>query len=159
MTSGFSIRRALAAATALLSAGYTGLAPAHTQVGSLGQNINATDTYQITCSDDGNGAPARLVAAIKDRPPVKPPLVSVTIQWDSQNAVSTDPVDGDNAAGPEVALAGGAGPYTATIKKLNKPGRPDASRQYPEIYELTYHCLTAANVHTGTNLVQVPPNQ
>ena len=70
-------------------------ARAHTQVGSLGEPASATDFYQITCSDDGNGAPASLALQLLDTAPVAAPLVSVQVQRGSQAATATDAGDGD----------------------------------------------------------------
>lgn len=157
MKSSFALR--ILTASALLAAAYAGPASAHTKRGALGKPIDAADTYQITCSDDGNGPPARLLVAVRDLAPVKPPLVNVRLQVGSETRESADKKDGDKFYSSVIGLDGGAGPYTVIVNKLNKPGKADKTRKYPEIYQIEYHCMTRSGVHTGTEIVQIPPNQ
>lgn len=137
----------------LIAAGYAGIASAHTQTGVLGKRVDTSDIYEITCADDGNGPPARLEVEIEDLLPVKPPRVSVLVQKEgSESVTTTDPKDGDNRPGLTVSNNGGAGTYTVTVSKLPKPGKPDKTRRYKELYSLDYHCITSSNQHTGTTL-------
>jgi len=84
-------------------------ASAHEVSGGLGAAAAATDLYQITCSDDGSGAPASLVVQIRDQSPVAAPMLSVQVQKGLLLTNATDPVDGDTAFGPAVSVNGGAG--------------------------------------------------
>lgn len=118
---------------------------AHTQLGALGKPASATDIYQVTCLDDGNGPPHHLSTQVMDRAPVAPPMVSVTMTKDGKSAKSTDPIDGDNQYSPETPLPGGGGAYLVSVTKSAKGS---------EIYTLQYHCITANNVHTGSSLVK-----
>lgn len=151
MNSRFSLP-ARVAASVLLAAGYAGTVAAHNQGGSLGSKISATDSYLITCSDDGNGPPARLVVEIRDKLPVKSPLVSVQVQAGSQTKSIFDPKDGDQFYSSGISVDGGAVPYKVTIGKLNKPGKGDKTRKYPESYDLEFHCMTGSGAHTGTDI-------
>jgi hypothetical protein len=150
MKSRFSIL-ALLAASMLIGAGG---ASAHTKGGSLGKKPGATDIYQVTCYDDGAGvgAPARLDVQVQDLVPVKPPLITAQVQKGAVNVSTTDPKDGDKKASPLVSAPGGAGTYTVTVSKTAKPGKPDKVRAYPEIYRLTFHCMSGSGQHAGTDI-------
>jgi hypothetical protein len=141
--------------SALVATGYAGIASAHTQIGVLGKRADKSDIYEITCSDDGNGPPARLEVEIEDLLPIRPPLVSVQVLKGSESVTTTDPKEGDSRPGLAVSNNGGAGAYTVTVSKLAKPGKPDRSRRYKELYSLDYHCITGSNQHTGTNTVTI----
>jgi hypothetical protein len=145
--------RSWLAASMLAAAGHAGIASAHTQTGVLGKRADASDIYEITCIDDGNGTPARLEVQIEDLVPIKAPLVNVQVQKNSESVTATDPKDGDNRPGPLVGNTGGAGAYTVTVSKLPKPRKPDKTRRKKELYRLTYHCVTSSNQHTGTDIV------
>lgn len=126
--------------------GGASVASAHTQSGSLGSDASATDFYQVTCSDDGSGAPASLAVQVLDASPVAAPIVSVQVQKGLLLTNSSDPVDGDTAASPLVSVNGGAGVYDVLI---------DKSAAGAETYTLTYHCMTGADgtgSHTGTSI-------
>jgi hypothetical protein len=121
-------------------------ASAHTQAGSLGSAAAATDFYQVTCSDDGSGAPASLAIQVLDAAPVATPLVSVQAQRGSLATNGTDPVDSDSSPSPLVSVNGGAGAYDVLVYK-NSAGA--------ESYTLTFHCLTGVDgtgIHTGTSI-------
>jgi hypothetical protein len=143
-----SLRRGrAAAAVALLAAvALPQAARAHTQNGSLGSAATATDFYQVTCSDDGSGAPASLTLQVLDASPAAAPLVAVQGQKGSLAKNGTDPVDADAAASPLISLNGGAGVYDVLVHKT------DAGS---ESYTLTFHCLTGPDGtgdHTGTSI-------
>jgi hypothetical protein len=140
------------AASLWLAAGYAGTVSAHNQGGSLGSKADAIDAYLVACSDDGNGPPARLVVEIRDKLPVKPPLVSVQVQAGSDTKSIADPKDGDKRFSPGISVNGGVGPYAVTVGKLNKPGKGDKTRKHPEIYEFEFHCMSGSGAHTGTDI-------
>lgn len=144
----------LIAGSSLLMAMHTELASADSQRGSLLRPIGATDTYEVTCSSDS----VQLRATVRDRKPVKPPLVNVQIQKGSEIREIADPRDGDVSFSRTILLDGGTGPYTVKVSKRNKPGKGDNTRRHPEIYDLELHCWSKTE-HTRTNIVQLPPNQ
>lgn len=140
-----------AMAAMLLAMGQAGIAEAHTQRGALNQKAASSATYRITCLNPGNGLPTRLDVAIQDLKPVKPPLLIVTAQWGDGSVSSTDTKDGDVLASPLVSADGGAITYTVTVGKTVKPGKSAKTLKYPEIFTLTYHCITGTE-HTETEL-------
>ena len=64
-----TIKRTLPALAGFVA--LAGGALAHTQDGSLGDPAAATDYYQVSCSDDGSGVPASLVAQVQNRGPTR----------------------------------------------------------------------------------------
>lgn len=149
-----SFRKALLAVSLLATAGYAGSAAAHNFSGSLGKTAKATDLMQVSCSDDGNGPPSRLVVSILDSSAQKPtpnPTISIqllkTATTGSQAANSTDPAE-DAKYSPEISVVGGTGPYLIMVDH-NKAGGGN------ETYDMSYHCITSNGVHTGT---QEPPS-
>jgi hypothetical protein len=141
------MRTIMLAAAVLAGVGQTGILYAHTQNGSLGAVATATDYYQVTCSNDGNGPPRSLIAQVKDLAPVAPPRVSVQVAKGAVSRSAIDAVDGNAAFSPLVRVAGGAGVYHVYIRK---------SAAGSEIYTLSFHCKTAADgsgAHTGTVIV------
>ncbi len=153
MKSGFS-RHVLLAIATLLGIGNAGVAAAHNQGGALGKSSTAADIYEVACSNDSNGSPAALEARIKDIAPVAPPLVTVQIQKNSVTVTSADSVDGDRKFSPLVGNSGGEGVYIVTVSKTVTPGKPVKRLAYKEIYLLEYHCVTASDAHTGTEIGQ-----
>jgi hypothetical protein len=119
-------------------------ASAHTQTGALGAAATATDYYQVTCTDDGNGVPASLFVQVEDTAPAAAPRVSAQVQKGSKVANTTDPLDADGSASPAIALEGGAGAYEVLVDKTSAGS---------ETYSLTFHCLTATGIHTGSDIL------
>ena len=141
----------LAGAVLLAALGHAAPARALAQGGSLANAESDTDFYQVTCSNDGSGAPASLVAQVLDAAPVAAPLVSVQTQKTSPAVATntTDAVDGDAGASPSVALNGGAGTYDVFV---------DKSAAGAESYTLTVQCMTGINgggVPTGTAITPI----
>jgi hypothetical protein len=141
-----TIRATVRAMAALLLAA-SPAALAHTQNGSLGADPGATDYYPVTCSDDGSGVPASMIAQVANVTAAGAPAASVLVHKDIVATTSTDPVNGDGAASPLVFVNGGVGVYNVF---LNKSGAGALN------YTLSYHCMTGPNgtgEHTGTTLV------
>jgi hypothetical protein len=141
----FSIHIVLSA-LALAAALPAGTASAHSQAGTLEKPAGATDLYVVSCFDDGNGPPARLDIRVLDVGPVRPPKVSAQTWKGSVATNSTDRVDGDSAFSRESSNEGGAGDYYVAV---------DKTRSGRETYTLDFHCMTAANAHTGTEIVMI----
>jgi hypothetical protein len=134
------------AGIALLLAAFScpGIAWSHTQVGSLGDPAASTDFYQITCSNDGSGAPASVLVQVLDTAPVVAALVSVQLQRGSLAKNSTDASDGDGAPSPAITLNGAAGVFDVLVYK---------TASGIESYTLTFHCYTGpdgSGDHTGS---------
>ncbi|MBK7950239.1 MAG: hypothetical protein IPK00_16195 [Deltaproteobacteria bacterium] len=121
---------------------------AHTQTGALGNGAEATDYYQVFCSDDGTGAPGSLSVQISDQAPAAAPLVSVQVRNGPDLATSTDPTDADGAASPLIHVNVRAGSVFDVL--VDKTGAGS------ENYVLTFHCVTGPDgtgLHTGTDIV------
>jgi hypothetical protein len=142
------LQKIIITASLLLAAGYGSMVSAHTQSGALGSAATgnaATDIYNVTCSNDGSGAPAKLFVQVKDLAPVLAPLVSVQASKSTLlSLVSTDGVDGDANYSAGVTVAGGAGTY---IMKVTKSA---SAVKGLETYVAQFHCQTSGGVHTGT---------
>jgi len=137
-------KKVFAPATLLAVVAYAGGASAHEQSGALGKAASATDYYQVTCSDDGNGPADHLFVQIKDLAPVAKPMVSILVVNGLQAKTSTDPIDGDATGSPGLNIKGGT---TATYYVLVSKTAAGA-----ENYFFDYHCLTANGDHTGTDI-------
>jgi len=120
-------------------------AQAHTQLGALGLSATATDIYQASCLDDGNGPPHHLTTQIMDMAPVAAPVITLTVSKDGKTKSTFDPRDGDSQYSPALTVEAGAGNYLLTVTK---------SAVGKESYMLQYHCITANNVHTGSTLIK-----
>ena len=132
---------------ALLSAFVCNSAGAHEVTGTLGANARAVDYYQVTCSDDGSGAPASLLVQIRDNAPLAAPVLEVlahkSIAASSVNAAPADP----GVFSPAIAVNGTAGVFNVFVRKTGAAA---------ENYTLSSHCMTGANgtgLHAGTDVV------
>lgn len=124
-----------------------GRAPAHDQGGSLGTGASATDYYEISCFDDGAGAPGSLEIRIRDASPGSLPHVSAQVQRGLSLASVSDTLVADIVPSPSIHSNEGAGVYDVLVDKSG-PGA--------KFYQLTYHCWTGPDgtgVHTGSALV------
>ncbi len=98
----------------------------------------------VTCFDDGNGPADKLVASVRDHsPPVPGLLVNLQILKGNRAASVTDPVSGDGNGSPAISVKGGNGVYLIMVNKT-APGARD--------FSIEYHCMTANDVHTGTDI-------
>jgi hypothetical protein len=124
-----------------------GWALAHTQDGSLADAPASTDFYQVTCSDDGSGVPASMVAQVTNRGPAVASTVSVLVHRGAAATSAADATGADGNASPSVFVNGGDGVYNVF---LTKAGGGAVN------YTLSFHCMTGANgsgLHTGTTIV------
>lgn len=98
----------------------------------------------VTCFDDGNGAADHLAVSVKDTsPPVPGLMVNMQVIKGSRAANTTDPVSGDGLFSPEVIVQGGNGVYQILVNKTNAGTRT---------FQVSYHCITSTNAHTGTDI-------
>ena len=153
-----NFRATLAASLLVLLDTTASPALAHTQLGSLGASVAATDYYQITCSDDGSGPPASLFAQVAITSATGTPAMrhmatagsgTVTVLLHKGNLAntSTDVAGGDAVPSPINAVNGGDGVYDVFLNKTTA-GTVN--------YTLTFHCVTGVNgggIHTGTDIV------
>jgi hypothetical protein len=127
----------------MLTAGNAVLA--HELSGALGSAASATDSYQVHCYDDGNGAADHLYFHIKDLLPNAAPVVSAQVTMGRLAASTTDAVDGDAAYSPAINVKGGNNSYYFVTVDKTKLGA--------ENYSFEYHCMTATGSHTGTDIL------
>ena len=142
-----SLKKIIMAASIMVAAGYAGGASAHSAgatIDSAGNNASATDLAQVICYDDGDGPTDHLFVQIQDASsPVSGLLVSAQIYKDNKMTNTTDTVSGDANASPGTTLIGGNGVYYLSVSKTAIGARN---------FTVTYHCQTAAEVHTGTDI-------
>ncbi|SFE54261.1 hypothetical protein [Nitrosomonas sp. Nm166] len=112
-----------------------GVASADNQGGSFTTGLAAAvDFYQVTCFDDGNGAPSYLEEQVKDMS-ANTPKTSILIYKGTSCTTnkcaqpSTDTTDNNTTYSPLVRVTQGAGSYDVLV-----------------------HCKASGNVHTGTSI-------
>lgn len=140
------IKQLLGTAILISAAGYGSVALSHTAGGPLdfsGVGASATDLVSVDCFNDSNGEADHLVAQVEDlSPPVPGLMVSLQITKDNKMINTTDTISSDGSASPAVNLHGGNGSYRISVNKTG-PGVRNIN--------VTYHCETSSNVHTGTS--------
>jgi hypothetical protein len=122
-------------------------ASAHSQSGSLGTAASATDYYEVTCYNDGQGQPGSLVVQIRDASPGAAPSVHAQVHRGLSLKSVSDDLVGDIQPSVQIYLNEGAGVYAVLV---------DKSGAGAKFYDLTYHCWTGPNgtgVHTGSSLI------
>lgn len=131
-----------------VSLGYAVVSNAHDAGATMDPHGNVagfTGFALVTCSNDGNGDADHLVASIKDTSPHHDNLlVNLQIIKGNRAASTTDPVSGDGNFSPEASVHGGNGVYFLLVNKTAEGARS---------FIVTYHCITASEVHTGTDIV------
>ena len=124
---------------------------AHDQGGALASSPYATQSWLITCYDDGNGPAASLYFDVKASTPGRKFGVTATVSKNGAEASTTDPKSGDRIRSPGVSLTAGDGEYNMTLTKAkSKPNLPDSTLKGTMVYGFTYHCQSATGAHTGT---------
>ena len=124
-------------------------AAALTQNGVLASAAVAVDYYQVTCSNNGAGAPASLAVQVEESGPIGGPRVALQVMLGATATTTSDPVEGDGVASPLVALAGGAAVFSVFVDKSDAGAAE---------YVLTAQCMTGANGSgspTGTALAAI----
>ncbi len=127
-----------------------GMAVAHNQGGSFTTGLAAAvDYYQVTCFDDGNGAPSYLEAQVKDMTANTSKVNIVIHKGTSCTAnkcaqFSMDATDSDASYSPLVRVTQGAGVYNLFVKHTVAG---------TDSYDVLMHCKTVGAVHTGTSVV------
>jgi hypothetical protein len=135
------------AGTLSLIAGYAGIASAHDVfLQPIGATLSATDYFQVTCSDDGNGPAGRIDVSVKDDT-AGTSILSLQVQKGLLAKNTTDATGADAVYSPVVSVAGGNGVYNILVDKTTAAAR---------VYDISYHCMTGATggVHTGTVISQ-----
>jgi len=140
--------RALASS---LLIGFAGLSHGHDQGGALASSPYATQSWLITCYDDGNGAAASLYFDVKASTPGRKFGVTATVSKNGAEASTTDPKSGDKIRSPAASLSGGDGEYLMTLSKAKiRANQPDSILKGTMVYGFTYHCESNSGAHTGT---------
>ncbi len=144
-----SVRKTITTALVACSVGYAGFTSAH----DAGATLDADGTVRsftglafVSCFDDGSGPPDNLIVSIRDNSqPVAGLMVNVQVVSSRGNKASsiTDTVSGDADFSPFIKVQDGAGPYRVIVNKTDVGARS---------FDLQYHCNTANDVHTGTDI-------
>lgn len=110
-----------------------------------GNKATFTALARVTCFDDGNGPADNLIARIRDNSPAVPGMfVSLQLLKGSKAISVTDTTPGDAQFSQQVSLQAGNGVYYMMASKTIAGARD---------FEVTWHCMTANQVHTGTDIV------
>lgn len=132
----------------VVSLGCAGVSSAHdagATMDPIGNVASFTGYALVTCFNDGNGEADYLSASIKDTsPPQDNLLVNLQIIKGDHAISTTDPVSGDGNFSPTVKVHGGNGVYLLLVNKTAAGART---------FLVSYHCVTASEVHTGTDIV------
>lgn len=140
-----SVKNMLSTAV-LLAVGYAPLSIAHTASGPLdysGVGASASDILTVDCFNDSNGEPDHLVASVEDlSPAAASQIVSLQIFKDNKMINTSDTSSAAGGASPEAKLSAGSGTYRITLTKTAAGVRN---------VNVTYHCETSSNAHTGTS--------
>lgn len=136
-----------------LLVGICGLSHAHDQGGVLASSPYATQSWLITCYDDGNGPAASLYFDVKASTSGRKFGVTATLTKNSQEASTTDPKSGDKIRSPGTFLIAGDGEYIMTLSKVKtNASSPESALKGTMVYGFTYHCESAGGAHTGTQI-------
>lgn len=128
-----------------LIAGYASMASAHDWLNEpIGATLSATDYFQVTCSNDGNGNAARLDISVNDDT-AGASILSLQVHKGLLAKNTTDVTGANGVYSPVVSVAGGNGVYNVIVDKTTA-----AARQY----DISYHCMTSTNVHTGSAIAR-----
>jgi len=124
---------------------------AHDQGGALASSPYATQSWLITCYDDGNGVAASLYFDVKASTPGRKFGVTATVSKNGAETSVTDPKSGDKVRSPAASLSAGDGEYVMTLSKAKtRENQPDSILKGTMVYGFTYHCESASGAHTGT---------
>jgi hypothetical protein len=112
---------------------------------AAGGSATFTGLANVTCSNDGSGAPALLTARVRDNSPAVPGLlINLQILKDGSALSISDPVSGDANYSESIAVPGGAGVYTMMVNKTAAGARN---------FDIEWHCMTADGQHAGTDII------
>lgn len=135
------LKKLTMASTLSLIAGYASMASAHDVSNqTIGVAAGATDYFQVTCFD--NAARLNIQVHVDTAGGA---ILSLQVHKGSIARNTTDVPGGDAGYSPLVSVAGGNGVYNVFVDKKKVGARQ---------YDISYHCLTSGNVHTGTSIVQ-----
>ena len=112
----------------------------------VGNVPSFTAVAMVSCYNDGNGDADHLIARIKDlpsNPAIEGMFVNMTLFKGSKAISVTDVVPGDDNPSQFIKLSAGNGVYFMIVSKTKAGAR--------NVF-VDYHCMTANNVHTGTDI-------
>jgi len=112
---------------------------------AAGNKASFTGLIRVTCFDDGAGPAQYLMARVRDNSAVQAGmLVSLQLLKGVRATSVTDPVSGNADYSPYAVLAAGNGVYQLLLNKSLAGARS---------FDLEWHCMTANNDHTGTEVI------
>ncbi len=128
---------------------FTGNVAAGIQTGSFTSGLaNAVDFYQVTCFDNGAGAPSYLEFQVKDTT-ANTAKVQVLVQKGTSCGVNAcavttlDTIDTDALYSSLVKVTQGAGVYNLFVSHTSTGA---------DAYSVAYTCRTAAGLVTGDSI-------
>jgi hypothetical protein len=132
-----------------LIASQANIVSADNQGGSFTTGLAAAvDFYQVTCFNDGNGAPSYLEAQVKDMT-ASTSKVGILIQKGTSCTTnkcaqaSIDRADSNTTYSALIRVTQGAGVYNMFVMHTNAG---------TDSYDVSVHCKTATGIHTGTSI-------
>jgi hypothetical protein len=133
----------IVAVSALLTAGFTGVASAHDVANAVGNSTTAarTDVFDVECY----AGTAYFTVSVRDTKTTPEKATKVSIQASKggvTTALSTDTTDTDTLFSATKTLSGGTGVYRVTVNKNSVAGVTGA-----EGYTARIHCYDANGQH------------
>jgi hypothetical protein len=111
---------------------------------TLGNSATFTGLARVTCFNDGNGPAAMLVARVRDNSEaIHGLMVNIQLVKGAAALSISDEISGDAAFSDYIALPGGNGEYIMMVNKTAAGQRN---------FDIEWHCMTAGNLHTGTDI-------
>ena len=112
---------------------------------AAGNKASFSALARITCFNDGAGPTSYLMARVRDNSAAVPGMVVSLQLLKGQRTTSTsDTVSGNADYSAFAVLTGGDGVYTLLMNKTLAGARS---------FDLEWHCMTAGNDHTGTEII------
>lgn len=142
------LKQGLQLAAGAIMLGQVNMTLADNQAGSFTTGVAAgVDFYQISCFDDGNGAPSYVEAQVKDTTANSAKVNILLYKGTSCTTnkcaqFSLDTTDSDTGYSPLVRVTQGAGTYYLFVQH---------TATGTDGYDVIAHCKTSGNVHTGTS--------
>lgn len=112
---------------------------------AAGNKASFSALARITCFNDGAGPASYLMARVRDNSAAMPGMVvSLQLLKGARTTSTSDTTSGDASYSDFARLTGGDGVYTLLLNKSLAGARS---------FDLEWHCMTAGDDHTGTEII------